>query len=379
VLHYSIPALQETGSPTQEPAIDILSAKFRLRGGEVMISKLNPRKNLVVDVPEDLRDAAVASTEFVVLRPVAIDRRYLSYLLRSDSTRQWLDANARSVTRSHQRVEPELITHLRVRTPEMQEQRRIADFLDDQVARIDNIIAARRTQIRLIESQRMHDLDMLLNEEAHPAARLALFARIQSGITVDAGRDDPDAIEVPYLRVANVQAGALDLTEVKSIRVAAGQVPRYLLRDGDVLMTEGGDIDKLGRGTVWRSEVPGAIHQNHVFAVRVDQTRLLPGYLAYVTAGSRARDYFELTGNRTTNLASTSATKVLDLRIPVRSIVDQFRVVRAAQKADERARVGSALLHASISRAEELKRSLITAALTGKFDVSSADESRVPV
>lgn len=259
----------------------------------------------------------------------------------------------------------------------LQDQQRIADFLDDQVARIDNIIAGRRSQIELIDSQRVCELDSLIGDGERPVARLALFAQIQSGITVDAGRESVDGIDVPYLRVANVQAGALNLDEVKSIRVARSQVLRYLLHDGDVLMTEGGDIDKLGRGTVWRSQVPDAIHQNHVFAVRVDQSRLIPKYLAYVTASSPARHYFELTGNRTTNLASTSATKVLDLRIPVRGVGEQTRVVEAAEEADSRARAGTGLLLDSIARVEELKRSLITAAVTGDFDVSAADGSRV--
>lgn len=304
------------------------------------------------------------------------DGRFLAWWARHAHAARLMAAVASGANILH--LSADELRRLPVPDLDLVQQRQVADFLDDQVARIDNIIAARTSQIRLIESQRVRELDMLLNEDECPAARLALFARIQSGITVDAGREDPDSIEVPYLRVANVQAGALDLAEVKSIRVAVGQVPRYLLRDGDVLMTEGGDIDKLGRGTVWRSEVPGAIHQNHVFAVRVDQTRLIPDYLACVTAGSRARSYFELTGNRTTNLASTSSTKVLDFRIPVRGVEDQMRLVKAAQDSDGRARVGTTLLHASISRAEELKQSLITAAVSGEFDVYAGDGSRVP-
>src|SRR5690606_4567437 len=77
-----------------------------------------------------------------------------------------------------------------------------------------------------------------------------------------------DPVELPYLRVANVQDGHIDLTQVKFILVERSQIERYSLRTGDILMTEGGDFDKLGRGDVWQGQIPVCLHQNHVFAVR---------------------------------------------------------------------------------------------------------------
>jgi type I restriction enzyme, S subunit len=320
----------------------------------------------------------ITSPAYWVLAPDTLaESRFLHHLLRSGHLINEYQRLGKNQPPNQFDLGWSQFRSIEVPVPPLEDQRRIADFLDDQVARIDNIIAARRSQIELIDSQRLCELDSLINADERPAARLALFAQIQSGITVDAGRESVDGIDIPYLRVANVQAGALNLDEVKSIRVARSQVSRYLLRDGDVLMTEGGDIDKLGRGTVWRSQVPGAIHQNHVFAVRVEQARVIPEYLAYVTAARPARHYFEVTGNRTTNLASTSATKVLDLRIPVRGVDDQACVVEAVEEADSRARAGTGLLLDSIARVEELKQSLITAAVTGQFDVSTADGSQV--
>jgi type I restriction enzyme S subunit len=284
----------------------------------------------------------------------------------------------RADTTFDRRVQQDDLDELPMPLPPADQQRRIADFLDDQVARIDNIIAARKGQLNLQAQRRQRSLDDSVDYNGQHRSRLALFARIQSGITVDAGRSTDKGVEVPYLRVANVQAGSLNLDEIKTIVIAPPQRERFLLKDGDVLMTEGGDLDKLGRGTVWRSEIPGAIHQNHVFAVRPDVGRLLPDYLAYVTACSAARAYFESTGNQTTNLASTSATKVLDLPIPVRTIEDQARLVAALDVSASSFVTLLDSLVRSVSLLEELKRSLITAAVTGEFDVSTADGSRVP-
>ena len=85
-----------------------------------------------------------------------------------------------------------------------------------------------------------------------PSVPLAELADVTAGVTL--GRKLPrfGTVELPYLRVANVQDGYLDLSEVKTVRVRPNEIARYRLQPGDVLMNEGGDYDKLGRGTVWR-------------------------------------------------------------------------------------------------------------------------------
>jgi type I restriction enzyme, S subunit len=161
-----------------------------------------------------------------------------------------------------------------------------------------------------------------------PFVRLGYLATIQSGITVDGNRDHgSDSVTLPYVRVANVQDGHLDLGTITEIRVARAVARSAMLRCGDVLMTEGGDLDKLGRGTVWNGEIGNCLHQNHVFAVRPDRSRLMPEYLALITQTSYARAYFESTGTKTTNLASTSSSKIRDFRIPFVDLDEQRRIV----------------------------------------------------
>jgi restriction endonuclease S subunit len=160
-----------------------------------------------------------------------------------------------------------------------------------------------------------------------PFVRLGYLATIQSGITVDANRDHgSDSVTLPYLRVANVQDGHLDLGTITEIRVPRVVARSAMLRRGDVLMTEGGDLDKLGRGTVWNGEIKSCLHQNHVFAVRPYRGKLMPEYLALITQSSYARAYFESTGTKTTNLASTSSSKIRDFRIPFVDIDEQRRI-----------------------------------------------------
>jgi type I restriction enzyme, S subunit len=134
-------------------------------------------------------------------------------------------------------------------------------------------------------------------------------------------------------------------------------------------MTEGGDIDKLGRGTVWNDEIPGCLHQNHVFAVRT-RDELEPRYLALVTRSSLARRYFEMTATRSTNLASTNSSKVRAFRFPVPALAEQARIVSEATALLQTLWVSRQELMAMRQGLVQYRDALITEAVTGKLDVS---------
>src|SRR5688500_7181021 len=86
--------------------------------------------------------------------------------------------------------------------------------------------------------------------------KLNEIADVKSGLAKGKRREaDQSTREVFYLRVANVQRGYLDLSEVKTIAAAEQEVRNLLLRPGDILFTEGGDRDKLGRGWIWNGEI----------------------------------------------------------------------------------------------------------------------------
>jgi hypothetical protein len=132
--------------------------------------------------------------------------------------------------------------------------------------------------------------------------------------------------EVPYLRVANVQAGRLDLTEIKTIPATEREVEELALKPGDVLLTEGGDSDKLGRGAIWRGELPLCIHQNHVFRVRPHQGMLDSHFFASFLLMPEAKAYFLRCAKKTSNLASINMRQLRALPVPDLSLAVQARV-----------------------------------------------------
>ena len=167
--------------------------------------------------------------------------------------------------------------------------------------------------------------------EGWASATLDALAEIKGGITKDQKRKhSAPSREVPYLRVANVQRGYLDLSEVKEIAATEEEIDELKLVTGDVLFNEGGDRDKLGRGWVWDNELPECIHQNHIFRARL-HSKVAPKFISYY-ANSFGQRFFFAQGKHTTNLASISMTKLKQLPVPIPPAVEQERIVEEIER-----------------------------------------------
>ena len=195
-------------------------------------------------------------------------------------------------------------------------------------------------------------------------------ATIKSGIALGKSYSkDTVLIERPYLRVANVQGGYVDLNDLATIEVTPDKDLKYRLHSGDVLMTEGGDRDKLGRGCVWHGEIEPCLHQNHVFAVQTNETVLLPEFLEYLTASDVGRSYFDVTAIKTTNLACTSSSKVLAFTIPLPPIEEQIEIVSFIKKRSLELNKLIMKKELLVQELESYKKSLIYEVVTGKREV----------
>lgn len=154
VMHYSIPVVQELGTGAVENGEEIASAKQLIDGPVVLVSRLNPRKATICRAAPHDALLTIASTEFVALKPTTGDIRFLEYLASSDLFRQRLDSWVQSVTRSHQRARPEEIYRFWNAWPDSDEQRAIANFLDRETAKIDTLVAKKRTLIERLKENR---------------------------------------------------------------------------------------------------------------------------------------------------------------------------------------------------------------------------------
>jgi type I restriction enzyme S subunit len=271
---------------------------------------------------------------------------------------------------------------LRVAVPQEQtEQAAIAHILDAVDTALERIrVAAERA--RELDHSLLHELlERGLEPNGRPThgrpphwpiRRVDEVADVGSGVTLGKDVSGFKSVELPYLRVANVQDGHLDLSTIKMVRVRADEVDNYRLGVGDVLMTEGGDIDKLGRGTIWEGQIPDCLHQNHIFRIRANRKLLEPAFYALVVESDIAKRYFNRVAKRTTNLASTNKTQVRAFRFPVPPTLAEQQQIVAVMKASK---ATNAALLSKQTALSELKKSLMHDLLTGRVRVNAESKA----
>ncbi|MEH1937824.1 MAG: restriction endonuclease subunit S [Nostoc sp.] len=277
------------------------------------------------------------------------------------------------------------LTFIKPKIPEQQKIAEILDAIDKAIALTDTHI----TKLKKAKAGLLHDLltrgiddhgklrDHTRNPELFKRSLLGIIpkdwdvqplsqlAEINSGVTLGRNLSGLGTIELPYLRVANVQDGYLDLSDIKTVSVFKQEIIRYLLQAGDVLMNEGGDYDKLGRGTVWYGQISPCLHQNHVFRVRPNQNYLVSEFLALVSGSSYGKKFFILSSKQSTNLASINSTQLKSFPIPCPPLAEQKIILEITNVYNIRIE----RREDNLEKLKLLKKGLMSDLLTGRVRV----------
>jgi type I restriction enzyme S subunit len=198
-------------------------------------------------------------------------------------------------------------------------------------------------------------------------ANIDIIADTVGGLTKGQKRTPSDVLRsVPYLRVANVQRGYLDLSEIKEIDATEDEIAELRLQPDDILFNEGGDRDKLGRGWIWEGQIKECIHQNHVYRARLICRSVEPRFVSHFT-NSQGQRYFLDEGKQTTNLASINLTKLRGCPVPLPPGEEQNRIVTELHRQLDYvdSAVGSCI--AGLKRADRLRQAILKRAFEGKL------------
>ncbi|MCL2830632.1 MAG: restriction endonuclease subunit S [Betaproteobacteria bacterium] len=198
-------------------------------------------------------------------------------------------------------------------------------------------------------------------------ASLDMLGDIASGVTKGMKHgSDVSVRQVPYLRVANVQRGYLDLSEVKTILAAERDIAELTLQSGDVLFNEGGDRDKLGRGWVWYGEVAECIHQNHVYRMRPYLSMMQPELISH-HGNTFGKLWFQHAGKQTTNLASINMTMLRAFPVPVAPAVEQVEILEQIQAQLDNLNKQEQATELAIKQSAAQRQNILRAAFAGQL------------
>lgn len=361
-------------------------ARRKVRHGDVIVSTVRTYLKAIAPIKNPPHNMVV-STGFAVIRPrPSLDARFAGYMLQSNGFVG--DVVANSVGVSYPAINASDLARLPFAEPPLPEQRIISDFLDHKTAQIDALIAKKQALLEKLAEQRTALISQAVTKGLDPSVPmkdsgvdwlgeipthwtvpiLGYVAEVRGGVTK--GRKLPNAatVEVPYLRVANVQDGFIDLSHVTNIEILVTELERYSLQKGDVLMNEGGDNDKLGRGAVWEGEISPCLHQNHVFAVR-PRIPEFSDWLALLTQSGYAKFYFYTTAKQSTNLASISSSNIKKLPVLLPPEAERREIIDHVKTSLDKLTKQRERVIQVIERLKEYRSALITNAVTGKIDV----------
>ena len=299
--------------------------------------KVVHRNQLVIGFPIDegvlatqrITDVGIVSPAYGIwdVDQTKIIPEFLEYALRCNRAIDYYKAKLRGSTARRRSLPTPTLLELDVPLSDIEQQRlalttihhakNALDSRQAQLTKLDELVKARFVEMFG---------DMLLNSLEWPEKPLEGLADIVSGITKGRKTTETGLIEVPYMAVSNVKSGYIDWTTIKTILATKQEIEQYRLMPDDILMTEGGDPDKVGRGAIIKNPLKDSIHQNHIFRVRLDKSELLPAYFAEYLQHQKAKRYFLGCAKQTTGIASIDMRQLraLPVLIPPLPLQNQF-------------------------------------------------------
>ncbi|TOJ78057.1 restriction endonuclease subunit S [Vibrio parahaemolyticus] len=272
-------------------------------------------------------------------------------------TQQWRAENSDQV----QETGEQLLTRILKQRREQWQQQKLSEFAEK------GKTPPKNWQDKYPEPVQPDTTDLPELPEGWVWASLDMLGDIVSGVTKGTKRKAGIEVrEVPYLRVANVQRGFLDLDEVKTIPATESDIKKYTLVPGDILFNEGGDRDKLGRGWVWYGEVKNCIHQNHVFRMRAFVTDLVPEFISH-HGNTFGKLWFQSAGKQTTNLASINKGILRKFPIPLAPVMEQNKIIELLEEELTLLAKQEEYTLAALTTSEAQRKNILKSAFSGQL------------
>ena len=257
--------------------------------------------------------------------------------------------------------------------PPLPEQDRIADELDRRMAHLDAAVRGLHRSLRLIASTRNAILNAtasgtLLSQDSSgwPLVDTGDVCVVKGGIQKQPRRAPGDN-PAPFLRVANVGRGSLDLAEIHEIELFGEELDSYRLEPGDLLVVEGnGSIGHIGRAAMWDGSIADCVHQNHLIRVRPGDD-VLPEFLALVWNAPSSIAQLVRVASSTSGLHTLSTGKVKSVQLRLPTLTTQRALAEEAVRRLSLVEAAKSTVRVALARSEQLRRSALHQAMTGKL------------
>lgn len=298
-----------------------------------------------------------------VLRPRrdVVEDRFLMHFLNSIDYRGFANGTTRlKLTQAAMQQIPLVL-------PPLQEQWRIVDLLEDHLSRLDAAVAnldAADGRLRALRSSQL-EASKRLAAASGPVLSLGDVA-IESryGTSAKCVVDGPG---VPVVRIPNLVAGFVDLTDEKRVQDATSDMSGLMLEAGDVLVVRtNGSRDLIGRAAVVQQGVTAAF-ASYLIRYRVDASQVHPLWVRMMFDAPSTREVLESMAASSAGQFNLGLRKLDTVALPVPPLAIQADLLGSADATLEAiTRLASQVRDARV-RAAALRASLLAAAFSGRL------------
>jgi type I restriction enzyme S subunit len=337
------------------------SPELKLRIGDVLLVKDGMTLG-ITNVVRHLPRLSTVNGSIAVLRPfpLVIEPRFLRYSLAGSATQSMIQAlkDGMDILHLFQRD----IKKLPIDLPPINEQRRIADFLDAETARIDAIMASRRAQVAILDELELARIGEQLSACSQTVGPVYAYYEVQLGKKLNAATTSGDG-QAQYLRNANVHWYEIDTSDMATMSFEPAERRFYALRAGDLLVCEGGA--GVAEAAVWDGRYTACFYQMSLHRVR-SRKQVPVEWLMYWLRYAKAIGVFNADGKLAT-IPHLTAEQLAEYRIPIpedgpRRVAKLSAEIAAIRETQRKMAAADVLL-------AERRQALITAAVTGGIAV----------
>ena len=367
-MHVTEKALEETRLPIVPPN----SVLLVVRG--MILAKRVPIARTAV--------AATVNQDMKAIIPVDdIDPSFLVYLL--ESANEAFVPLIEEAGHGTKRLPTERWRQISFAFPAKEEQSVIVTYLDRETARIDALIARKERLIALLQEKRAALISRAVTQGLDPSALMKdsgiawlgevpsqwivapLHSRyhVQLGKMLDGAQITGEHL-APYLRNVDVQWDSINISALPEMDFSAEDRQRFALRNGDLLVCEGGEV---GRTAIWKGQLGECFYQkalHRVRPIRRDASR----YLYYCMVAAANMGVFE-EGSDVSTIGHLTAIKLRKHRFPFPPVGEQIEIANHLDRETQELNTLISSVQGSNDLLKEYRTALISAAVTGKIDV----------
>ncbi|MCY3910138.1 MAG: restriction endonuclease subunit S [bacterium] len=342
--------------------------KYRLEPGDILLNEASGSPNEVGKpaIWHGEMDECCFQNTLLRLRLYKVERDYIYWYCYTSALLGRFGEAGRGVNIRH--LGKRGLAQFPIPVAPSSEQKQIVAAIEEHFSRLEAIEATTIGVRQRLDVLRNAIVDRAFYENANSefTAEIGDLAEVSSGIQKQPKRR-PRENRYPFLRVANVGRGQLDLDEVHEIELFEGEIDRFRLNRGDLLVVEGnGSVNQIGRAALWGGQIEDCVHQNHLIRVRPGDS-LLPEYLTLCWNAPRIAQQIQAVASSTSGLYTLSTSKVKSIRIPVVPLSAQQGVIEQLGQQLRSIEMAHVAAEDASGRVRTLRRAVLAQAFSGQL------------